>query len=143
LSHPPEGAVGVPADTKNARAIAVGKKQKLQIAHLILLSRPRKSAKDTATAHWDVLCLNRPSTISVITAQDTDMGSSDLLKPPGEVASKSHALWQILKTYVRNIALWLAPAKSAAELISVASSAAWISELSTVSALTTVVLMAR
>lgn len=111
-AHPHEGAVGVPADAKNARAIAVGKSKVTNRSFNLAVAF--ESTKD---AHGDTL--GRAVTESTFHHfcdynWDTDMGCPSFVEePPGDGIKKEPRALEDIKTYVRNIALWLAPSSSA------------------------------
>lgn len=109
-AHPHEGAVGVPAEAKNARAIAVGKSK--------VTNRPFNLAvafESVEDAHGDTL--GRAVTESTFHHfcdynWDTQMGCPSFVEePPGDGIKREPRALEDIKTYVRNIALWLAPRK--------------------------------
>ena len=105
-AHPHEGGVGVPNDAENARVIAIGKSK--------VTNRPFnlavvfESTKDT---------LGRAVTESTFHHfadynWDIEKGCPSFVEePPGDGMKKEPRALEDIKTYVRNLALWLAPAK--------------------------------
>lgn len=107
-AHPHEGAVGVPAEADNARVIAVGKS--LVTDRTFNLAVAFEAAKDAQGK-----TLGRAVTEStfhhfVDYNWDTDMGCPSFVdEPPGDGMKKESRAHEDIKTYVRNIVLWLAP----------------------------------
>ncbi len=111
-AHPHEGGVGVPADEKNARVIAIGKS--------LITNRPFnlavafEGAKDT---YGNTLA--RAVTESTFHHfadynWNTEMGCPSFVdEPAGDGIKKEPRALEDIKTYVRNVALWLAGSTSA------------------------------
>ncbi|MHC0067613.1 hypothetical protein ACWATR_32750 [Nostoc sp. UIC 10890] len=110
-AHPHEGAVGVPANEKNARVIALGTSsvsgrdfnlvvafESTQDEQGNILGRAiaESSFHHFADYNWDV-----------------DMGApSFVTEPPGDGMKQNPQALEHIKAYVRNLALWLAPTSS-------------------------------
>ena len=107
-AHPHEGAVGVPADANDVRVIAVGKS--LATKRTFNLAVAFEAAKDEQGR-----MLGRAVTESTFHHfadynWDTDMGCPSFVEEaPGDGMKKEPRALEEIKTYVRNIALWLAP----------------------------------
>jgi hypothetical protein len=110
-SHPHEGAVGVPANEKNARVIAEGKSLvsgrnfnlvvafdsvKDEQGNLLGRGIAESSFHHFADYNWDV-DLGAPSFVS---------------EPPGEGMKQNPQALQDIQAYVRNAALWLTPSET-------------------------------
>ncbi|MBD1942307.1 hypothetical protein H6F50_08055, partial [Coleofasciculus sp. FACHB-712] len=107
-THPHEGAIGVPAGAKNARVIALGKS--------LITGRPFNLAvviereKDT-----DGNTLGRAVAASsfhhfVDYNWDIEKGCPSFVdEAPGDGMNQEPRALEDIKTYVRNVALWLAP----------------------------------
>ncbi len=110
-AHPHEGAVGVPANEKNARVIVVGKssvsnrKFNLVVAfestqdeqgNILGRAIAESSFHHFVNYNWDV-----------------DMGAPSFVsEPPGNGMKQNPQALKDIKAYVRNLALWLAPTSS-------------------------------
>jgi hypothetical protein len=107
-AHPHEGAVGVPEDAENARVVATGLSQATnQQFNLVVAlesavdehgNRCGRSVAESSFHHmvdynWDV----------------SKGGPSFLFEPPGDEIHRDPARLRDVKTYVANLAAWLAP----------------------------------
>lgn len=112
-AHPHEGGVGVPADEPHARVIATGVSKVTGRPFNLMVAFER--AED---AHGNRL--GRAAAESsfhhfVDYNWDTTKGCpSFLMEPPGEQLAREPEKLEDIKTYVRNLALWLAPDTAAA-----------------------------
>lgn len=108
-AHPHEGAVGVPTDERNARVIATSQSMATRRAFNLIVAFERagdergnllgrgvaeSSFHHLADYNWDP-SKGCPSFVD---------------EPPGDEAQKDPARLDDVRTYVRNLALWLAPA---------------------------------
>ncbi|MBD2085063.1 hypothetical protein NDI49_11565 [Trichocoleus sp. ST-U3] len=107
-THPHEGAIGVPTDAKNARVIAMGKS--LITGRPFNLAVVIESEKDT-----DGNTLGRAVAASsfhhfVDYNWDIEKGCPSFVdEAPGDGMNQEPRALENIKTYVRNVALWLAP----------------------------------
>ena len=107
-AHPHEGAVGVPANEKNARVIAIGKSKVTNRSFNLAVAFEKSQDADGKT-------LGRTVTEStfhhfVDYNWDTDKGCPSFVEEaPGDSMKKEPRALEDIKTYVRNLALWLAP----------------------------------
>lgn len=107
-AHPHEGGVGVPADTNNARVIAVGKS-------LVTDRTFNLAVAFEVTQNAQGNKLGRAVTESTFHHfadynWDTEMGCPSFVEEsPGDGMKKEPRALEDIKTYVRNITLWLAP----------------------------------
>lgn len=106
-SHPHEGAVGIPADEKNARVIATGFSQVTGRPFNLIValedsnghgSRPGRAIAESSFHHfadynWNI-GLGCPSFVDEL---------------PGDGLNREPEKLEDIKAYVRNVALWLAP----------------------------------
>lgn len=107
-THPHEGAIGVPAGAKNARVIAMGKSlitgRPFNLA--VVIEREKDARGNT---------LGRAVAASsfhhfVDYNWDIEKGCPSFVdEPPGDGMNKEPRALENIKTYVRNVALWLAP----------------------------------
>jgi hypothetical protein len=106
-AHPHEGAVGVPEDEDNARVVATGTSKVTNRPFNILVAFD--SGPDE---HGNVLgrAVAESSFHHLVDYNwDTSMGCpSFLLEPPGHQIEDEPEKLADIKTYVRNVALWLA-----------------------------------
>lgn len=111
-AHPHEGGVGIPGDEKNARVIAIGKS--LVTNRPFNLAVAFEGAKDGYGNR-----LGRAVTESTFHHfadynWDTEMGCPSFVdEPSGDGIKKEPRALEDIKTYVRNVALWLAGSTSA------------------------------
>lgn len=107
-AHPHEGAVGVPVDEKNARVIAIGKSKVTNRSFNLAVAFETSQGADGKA-------LGRAVTEStfhhfVDYNWDTDKGCPSFVEEaPGDGMKKEPRALKDIKTYVRNLALWLAP----------------------------------
>ncbi|MEP0753460.1 hypothetical protein NDA03_14680 [Trichocoleus sp. Lan] len=107
-THPHEGAIGVPTGAKNARVIAMGKS--LITGRPFNLAVVIESEKDT-----DGNTLGRAVAASsfhhfVDYNWDIEKGCPSFVdEAPGDGMNQEPRALENIKTYVRNVALWLAP----------------------------------
>lgn len=106
-AHPHEGGIGVPPDAKNARVIATGKSMVTNRPFNLVIAF--ESIKD-----------ENGNTIGRAVAEssfhhfldynwDTKMGCPSFVdEPPGDGMKQEPRALEDIKTYVRNLALWLA-----------------------------------
>ncbi len=102
-AHPHEGGVGVPADTENARVIALGKSKvtnrpfNLAVVFESTKDTPGRAVTESTFHHFADYNWN------------TDMGCPSFVEEsPGDSMKKEPRALEDIKTYVRNLALWLA-----------------------------------
>jgi len=101
-AHPHEGGVGVPTNTENVRVIATGKSK--------VTNRPFnlavvfESTKDTSVRAVTESTFHHFADYN----WNTDMGCPNfVVEPPGDGMRKKPRALEDIKTYVRNLALWL------------------------------------
>ncbi len=102
-AHPHEGGVGVPANTENARVIALGKSKvtnrpfNLAVVFESTKDIPGRAVTESTFHHFADYNWN------------TDMGCPSFVEEsPGDGMKKEPRALEDIKTYVRNLALWLA-----------------------------------
>jgi hypothetical protein len=107
-AHPHEGAVGVPAGEQRARVIAVGRSQTTGQSFNLAVAFERATDADGNNLGRGVAESSFHHFVDY--NWDTDKGApSFVVEPPGDgVKREPHKLADI-KTYVRNLAVWLAP----------------------------------
>ena len=107
-THPHEGGVGVPADEENARVIATGRSLATNRPFNLVVAF--EGARDT---HGNTLGRGiAESSFHHFVAYnwDTSLGAPSFVEePPGDAYRKEPRALEDIKTYVRNLALWLAP----------------------------------
>jgi hypothetical protein len=107
-AHPHEGAVGVPAGEQSAHVIATGRSQ--TTGHLFNLAVAFERAKN---ANGDTLGRGVAESSFHHFADynwDPDKGApSFVTEPPGDGVKREPHHLDDIKTYVRNLAVWLAP----------------------------------
>jgi hypothetical protein len=107
-AHPHEGAVGVPADEKDARVLATGKSQTTGRPFNLMVAFER--AKDD---HGNILgrAVAESSFHHFVDYNwDTSKGCPSFLEEaPGDGIRREPAKLEDIKIYVRNLARWLAP----------------------------------
>jgi hypothetical protein len=107
-AHPHEGAVGVPEDERHARVVATGVSQTTERRFNLIVAfdsvddrhgnRLGRAVAESSFHHF------------VDYNWDISMGCpSFLIEPPGDGIRKNPERLDDVKTYVRNVALWLAP----------------------------------
>jgi hypothetical protein len=105
-AHPHEGGVGVPEDEARARVIATGTSQVTHRPFNLMVAFER-----TADDHGNTLgrAVAESSFHHFVDYNwDTSMGCpSFLLEPPGDQIEREPEKLEDIKTYVRNLALWL------------------------------------
>ena len=111
-AHPHEGGVGIPADAENARVIATGKS--------LVTDRPFNLAvafENTNDKHGNTLgrAVAESSFHHFLDYNwDTERGCPSFVdEPPGDGMKKEPRALEDIKTYVRNLAMWLAPSTPA------------------------------
>ena len=106
-AHPHEGAVGVPEDEQHARVIATGRSEVTGRPFNLIVAF--ESARDD---HGNMLGRGIAESSFHHFADynwDTEMGCpSFLVEPPGDGYKRNPHALEDIKTYVRNVALWLA-----------------------------------
>ncbi|MBV8887410.1 MAG: hypothetical protein JO235_25910 [Chroococcidiopsidaceae cyanobacterium CP_BM_RX_35] len=104
-AHPHEGAVGIPDGEKNARVIAVGKS--LVSHHSFNLAVAVEHVKDGQGRVVAESTFHHFADYN----WDTEMGCPSFVdEPPGDGMETEPRALEDVKTYVRNLALWLVPA---------------------------------
>lgn len=107
-SHPHEGAVGAPVDADNTRVIAVGKS--LATGRTFNLAVAFETSKDEQGNMFGRAVTESTFHHFVDYNWNTDMGCPSFVEePPSDGMKKEPRALEDTKTYVRNIALWLAP----------------------------------
>ena len=108
-AHPHEGAVGVPRDEPHARVIATGRSTTTGRAFNLAVAFER-----TTDEHGNALGRAvAESSFHHFADYNWDVGKgcpSFVSEPPGDEVAKDPARLDDVKTYVRNLALWLEPA---------------------------------
>ena len=107
-AHPHEGAVGVPAEGKNARVIAVGTSQTTQRQFNLIVAFERGLAEDGAHLGRGIA----ESSFHHFADYNWDLsrGAPDFVsEKPGEGIARDPSRLEDIKSYVRNAAVWLAP----------------------------------
>ncbi len=105
-SHPHEGAVGVPTDDRDARAIAMGKSLSTERSFnlAVVLDRPendngKRVGRVVAESTFHHFCDYN---------WDTKAGAPSFVdEPPGNGMTEEPRALEDIHTYVRNIAIWL------------------------------------
>lgn len=109
-AHPHEGAVGVPADAENARVIAVGKS--LVTDRPFNLAVVFESVKDAQGNTLGRGVAESSFHHFLDYNWDIEKGCPSFVdEPPGDGMKKEPRALEDIKTYVRNLALWLAPSR--------------------------------
>ena len=112
-AHPHEGAVGVPDDERAARVVATGVSSVTARPFNLVVAFER-----AADAHGNTLgrAVAESSFHHFVDYNwDTSAGCPSFLEePPGDEIAREPERLEDVKTYVRNLALWLAPADDAA-----------------------------
>lgn len=107
-AHPQEGGVGVPPDESQARVIATGKSKVTGRPFNLIVAFERES-----DGHGNALGRGVAESSFhhfVDYNWDTSKGCpSFLAEPPGDQIKREPEKLEGIKTYVRNLALWLAP----------------------------------
>ena len=107
-AHPHEGAVGVPEDEKAARVVATGLSQATNREFNLIVT-----FESAADQHGNMLgrAVAESSFHHFVDYNwDTSMGCpSFLVEPPGHEIEQEPARLNDIKTYVSNVAIWLAP----------------------------------
>lgn len=110
-AHPHEGAVGVPEGESRARVIATGVSKATQRAFNLIVAFEREPDD-----HGNMLgrAVAESSFHHFVDYNwDTSMGCpSFLAEPPGDQLTREPEKLLDVKSYVRNLALWLAPSNS-------------------------------
>ncbi|HBL12093.1 MAG TPA: hypothetical protein DD379_11925 [Cyanobacteria bacterium UBA11162] len=105
-SHPHEGAVGVPADAKNAQVIAMGKS--LVSGRPFNLAVAVESAKDEHGNSLGRMVAQSTFHHFVDYNWDIEKGCPSFVEEPsGEGMKENPQALEDIKTYVRNVVLWL------------------------------------
>ena len=109
-AHPHEGAVGVPAEADDARVIATGKSKTTDRPfNLVVAFERSKDAKGNIQGRG----IAESSFHHFVDYNwDPDMGGPTFIEEkPGDGFKREPHRLEDIKTYVRNLALWLAPSK--------------------------------
>ena len=110
-AHPHEGAVGVPAGEKHARVIATGRSQATGRPFNIAVAFERQKDDRGNTLGRGVAESSFHHFVDY--NWDTSLGCPTfLMEPPGDEIKRDPRRLEDIKTYVRNIARWLAPPSS-------------------------------
>jgi len=106
-AHPHEGAVGVPADESSARVVATGLSQTTNRPFNLLVAFESSSDRQGNTLGRAVAESSFHHFVDY--NWDTSMGCpSFLTEPPGQQIKREPQKLDDVKTYVRNLAVWLA-----------------------------------
>jgi hypothetical protein len=107
-AHPHEGAVGISADDKNARVIAMGKS--LVSGRPFNLVVAVESTKDEQGKQLGRVVAQSTFHHFVDYNWDIQKGCPSFVdEPPGNGMKENQRALEDIKSYVRNLALWLAP----------------------------------
>src|SRR5437016_10842849 len=107
-AHPHEGAVGIPDGEEHARVIATGKSRKTgRTFNLVVAFEPAKDKQGHTLGRGIAEASVRPF---VDYNWDTDQGEPSFVEePPGDGITREPNTLNDIRTYVRNLAIWLAP----------------------------------
>ena len=110
-AHPHEGGVGVPVGESQARVIATGVSQTTKRPFNLIVAFERS---EDGHGHLLGRAVAESSFHHFVDYNwDTSMGCpNSLAEPPGDQIKREPEKLEDVKTYVRNLALWLAPAVS-------------------------------
>lgn len=109
-AHPHEGSVGVPADEKNARVIAKGISQITHRPFNLMVAFDRGEGTEGARLGRGIAEASFHHFADY--NWDVRKGAPSFVKePPGDGIQRDPAPLEDIKNYVRNLALWLAPAE--------------------------------
>jgi hypothetical protein len=107
-AHPHEGAVGVPDGEEHARVIAVGKSRKTGRAFNLAVAFERAKDKQGNMLGRGIAEASFHHFLDY--NWDTDKGAPSFVdEPPGDGIKREPNTLNDIKTYVRNLAIWLAP----------------------------------
>ncbi len=107
-AHPHEGAVGAPADERYARVIATGKSQRTGRPFNLAVALERTKDAEGNTLGRGVAEASFHHFVDY--NWDPDRGAPSFVDdPPGDGVKREPEKLADIKTYVRNLALWLAP----------------------------------
>jgi hypothetical protein len=110
-AHPHEGGVGVPEGASQSRVIATGMSQVTQRPFNLIVAFETEQDKHGNTLGRAVAESSFHHFVDY--NWDTSMGCpSFLAEPPGDQIKREPEKLEDVKTYVRNLALWLAPVRS-------------------------------
>ena len=110
-AHPHEGAVGVPEGESSARVIATGVSKVTQRPFNLIVAFEREQDEHGNTLGRAVAESSFHHLVDY--NWDTSMGCpSFLAEPPGDQLQREPEKLEDVKTYVRNLARWLAPSNS-------------------------------
>lgn len=111
-SHPHEGDVGVPAGEQNARVIATGRSQATNRPFNLAVAFERAKDADGAALGRGVAESSFHHFVDY--NWDPDKGAPSFVEePPGDGVKREPHHLDDIKTYVRNLAVWLAPSPCA------------------------------
>jgi hypothetical protein len=107
-AHPHEGGVGVPVGESQARVIATGVSQTTKRPFNLIVAFERS---EDGHGHLLGRAVAESSFHHFVDYNwDTSMGCpNSLAEPPGDQIKREPEKLEDVKTYVRNLALWLAP----------------------------------
>lgn len=109
-AHPHEGSVGVPEGEDRARVIATGRSQTTGRDFNLIVALERKDHPERGLSGRAIAESSFHHFVDY--NWDTAKGCpSFLLEPPGDEIHRDPAKLNDVKTYVRNVARWLTPAK--------------------------------
>src|SRR5438445_402846 len=107
-AHPHEGAVGVPDGEAHARVIAIGKSRKTGRTFNLVVAFERAKDKQGHTLGRGIAEASFHHFVDY--NWDTDKGAPSFVgEPPGDGITRDPNALDDIKTYVRNLAIWLAP----------------------------------
>jgi hypothetical protein len=109
-AHPHEGAVGVPDDEPNARVVATGKSQTTGRDFNLVVAFDRSNDSHGNTLGRGIAESSFHHLVDY--NWDVDKGCPSFVEePPGDGYKKKPGALDDIKAFVRNAAIWLAPAK--------------------------------
>lgn len=109
-AHPHEGSVGVPEGEDHARVIATGQSQTTGRDFNLIVALERKDHPDRGLSGRAIAESSFHHLVDY--NWDTSMGCPTfLIEPPGDEIHRDPARLNDVKTYVRNAARWLTPAR--------------------------------
>ena len=107
-AHPHEGAVGIPDGEEHARVIAIGKSRKTGRTFNLIVAFERAKDKQGHTLGRGIAEASFHHFVDY--NWDTDKGAPSFVgEPPGDGFNREPNTLSDVKTYVRNLAIWLAP----------------------------------
>lgn len=111
-AHPHEGAVGVPVESDGARVIALGKSKTTGRLFNLVVAFERVTDAEGNTQGRGIAESSFHHFVDY--NWDPDMGGPDFIEEsPGDGFKREPHRLEDIKTYVRNLAVWLAPSTQA------------------------------